>query len=114
MRATVTQARQWANDLVRREVRGPGDTANAMRRLEARTGIPWRVFWGLRYRPPSDLWASVHERLRAAYLAECERQMRKLEHDIEITKAVAGPDNDAVREAAAALDAARRAVRQKR
>ena len=114
MRATVSQARQWADDLVRREVRGPGDTASALRRLGIRTGIPWRTFWTLRYRPPADLWASAHEQLRAAYLAECERQMRKLEHEISITKAVAGPDNDTIRKAAAALDAARRAVRQKR
>lgn len=114
MRGTVAQARQWADDLVRGESRGPGDTENAMRRIGIRTGIPWRVFWALRYRPPPDLWASVHERLRAAYLAECERQMRKLEYDIEITKALAGPDHDTVRAAAAALEAARRAVHKKR
>lgn len=85
----VTDARTWANELIRRESRGPGDMENAMRRLEGRYGIPWRIFWQLRYRAPTDVMVGVYLRLRAAYQAECDRQERLLAHEIEITKAKA-------------------------
>lgn len=83
----ISDARSWANELIRRESRGPGDTENAMHRLEARYGIPWRTFWALRYRPPSDVFVSVYLNLRAAYEAECARQERLLRHERQITEA---------------------------
>ena len=82
----ATDAQQWANELVRRESRGNGDTENAMRRLEARYGVPWRTFWTLRYRPPSDVLVGVYLKLKTAYEAECERQQRLLDHEREITR----------------------------
>lgn len=99
------EAKGWARDLVARESRGPGDTENAMRRIEARYGIPFGVIWSLRYRPPRDIMASVYFRLRAAYEDACERQMRALAHDLEITKALAGPHRNSVVAASAAVDA---------
>lgn len=97
------QARTWADDLVRRETRGPGDMPRAMRRLEQRYGIPWRTFWELRYRPPADVFHGVWERLRQAHLAESERQLRLLKHEIEITKA-AHPDAHSLASAEAYVD----------
>lgn len=91
----IAQARGWANALVQRETRGNGDTENAMRRLESRYGIPWRTFWTLRYRPPTEIFQSTYERLWAAYQAECDRQMRLLKHELEITRLTA-PDHPAV------------------
>jgi hypothetical protein len=78
----VADARQWANELIRRESRGPGDLENAMRRLEARYGIPWRTFWALRYRAPADVFVGVYLQLKAAYESECLRQERLLKHDV--------------------------------
>lgn len=101
--AYVDDARSWAQELVRRESRGPGDQENAMRRLGTRHGIPWRVFWKLKYRPPQDIFISTYNRLHAAYRAECERQLRLLKHDIEITKAKAGAGSAAVVAAEALL-----------
>ena len=83
----VADARAWANELIRRESRGPGDTENAMHRLETRYGIPWRTFWQLRYRPPSDVFVSVYLKLKTAYEAECARQERLLQHERHVTKA---------------------------
>lgn len=85
----ITDAQGWANKLLQRETRVPGDMENAMRRLEARYGVPWRTFWQLRYRPPSDVFVGVYLSLKAAYEAECERQERLLRHEREITKAKA-------------------------
>lgn len=92
----VSDAQGWANELVRRESRGSGDSENAMRRLGARYGIPWRTFWTLRYRPPKDVMHSIYLRLGAAYQAECERQERLLRHEIEITKIKCGAFCNAV------------------
>lgn len=83
----VTNATEWANELVRRESRGPGDYENAMRRLESRYGIPWQTLWRLRHGRLKDVYVSIYVRLQAAYQAECERQMRLLAHEIEIAKA---------------------------
>jgi len=52
--------------------------------------VPLRTFWALRYRPPKTIAADIYLRLCAAYQAECERQMRKLRHELETTKAIAG------------------------
>jgi hypothetical protein len=88
--AIVDDAASMARTLVRREARGPGDTDNAMRRLEARYGVPYGVLWSLRYRKPKDILASAFLTLSNAYEAECERQRRAIEHDLAIAKAKGG------------------------
>ena len=85
----VAAARDTHQKIIAKLMRGPGDMENAMRRLEARYWVPWRTFWQLRYRPPSDVFVGVYLRLKAAYEAECERQERLLRHEREITKAKA-------------------------
>lgn len=104
--AYVDEAATWARDMERRETRGHGDRENAWRRLEARYGIPWRTFWALRYRKPASITIGLYVRLQAAYRAECERQMKRLEHELEITKAKAGAHHPAVVQAQAVVDAA--------
>ncbi len=83
----VSNAREWAKELIRRESRGPGDFDNAMRRLEARYGIPATTFFRLRHGRLKEIYASTYVRLQAAYLAECERQTRILQQQAEIAKA---------------------------
>lgn len=99
--AVIEDARTMARHLVNREAKGPGDTENAMRRIEARYGVSFSTLWGLRYRAPKDMMASAYFRLQAAYQAECERQMRQIEHELEITKAKAGAASALVRAASA-------------
>lgn len=94
----VDQAAEWAKELTRSETRGPGDLPRAWQRLEARYGISEHTFWSLRYRKPQDIAVSIYMRLQAAYQAECERQMRRLEHELEITKAIAGASDPVVGE----------------
>lgn len=97
----VDEAAGWAKALTRTEARGPGDLENAWQRLEARYGVPWRTFWALRYRKPAWITAFNYQRLRMAYQSECERQARLYRHELEITKAKAGPDALVVRTAIA-------------
>ena len=85
------------------KARGPGDTENAMRMIEREYGIDYGFLWSLRYRRDRlrTISISVYEGIRAAYRAECERQMRKLENEIIITEQIAGADSHAVRAAKA-------------
>ena len=103
----VEQAGTWAQALTQSESRGPGDLRNAWRRLEHRYDIPAQTFWSLRYRQPSQIAASIWQRLGQAYEAECDRQMRRLQHEIEITRQIAGASHPAVGAAQAALDDAK-------
>lgn len=103
--AYIEQAERWARSLTSSESRGPGDLENAWHRLEAKYDVPFGLFWSLRYRKPKELVVSAYFRLQAAYQAECDRQMRKLKHDLELTKAVAGPDDATVHAAQALVDA---------
>jgi hypothetical protein len=101
--AYIDAAQKWSKDLTRMKARGPGDTENAMRLIEREYGIDYGFLWSLRYRRERlrTISISVYEGIRAAYRAECERQMRKLEHEIVITKKIAGTSNAAVRAAEA-------------
>jgi hypothetical protein len=103
--AYLDQAAMWSKDLTRMKARGPGDTENAMRQIEREYGIEYGFLWSLRYRRDrlKIISLSVYEGIRAAYRAECERQMRKLENELTRTEKIAGSDSAAVRKAAALI-----------
>lgn len=79
----VSNATAWADQMVRGLSRGRGDDENAMRTLEGKYGIPFNVFWRLRQGRVKDISVRIYVRLQSAYLAECERQMRKIQHGAE-------------------------------
>jgi len=99
--AYLDQAAMWSKDLTRMKARGPGDTENAMRSVAREYSIDYGFLWSLRYRRERlrIISVSVYEAIRAAYRAESERQMRKLENEIARTEEITGPDNRAVRAA---------------
>jgi len=104
--ADIARAQFFADDLLRWETRGPGDTANAMKRVAHHAALPFSKLWALRYRPPKAIASHVLAALEAAHAREVERQLRKLAHDVEITARIAGPADPAVAAAQAALRAA--------
>ena len=87
MHDAVAIAQSMANQMIVREARGPGDIDNAMRRLEAKYGIPHSFLWSLRYRPPQDILMGAWSRLVCAYQAECDRQKRLLDAELATAKA---------------------------
>ena len=101
--AYLDNAERWSKDLTRMRAHGAGDVDNAMRSIEREYGVDYWTLWKLRYRRSAikDIGVSIYMRLQAAYQAECEKQMRKLQHEIEVTEAIAGADSDAVRAAKA-------------
>ncbi len=103
MANTGEQAKSWANKLILGESRGPGDMENAMRRLEARYGIPRSVLFALRYRPTKDPKASIYLRLQNAWTHFKMQQLRALQHEIAIAASIAGPDHDSIRAVASVV-----------
>ena len=102
----IDEAADLSRELTRMKARGPGDLEPAMRRIEREYGIDFWQLWQLRYRRSrirSLAW-DVVERIKAAHHCECERQLRKLKHELAITEATAGPDDPAVASAAAVVD----------
>lgn len=99
--AYLDQAAVWSKDLTRMRARGPGDLENAMRAIERDYGLDYWFLYQLRYKRDrlKFLSVSVYERLKAAYQAECERQVRKLQDEIATTEKIAGADHRAVRAA---------------
>ena len=107
--AVVNEAATWAETLLQRSYRGPGDTIEAATyRAEQKYGVPAQTFWALRYRKPKDILASVYRTLQAAYEAECGRQEARLRHEIEMARALQGGAalEAAISEAEAALGGA--------
>ena len=87
----VDEAANWANELVKRQHRGPGDTVEAaMHRASNKYRIEHQTLWRLRYRRPKDMMLKAYLKLKAAYEAEVERQEAKLAHELAITKTLRG------------------------
>ena len=106
--SVVDEAATWADLLVRREHRGPGDTIDAARARAARKHrLPEQVLWSLRYRKPKRIWADLYKRLELAVQAEIKSQEARLAHEIAVTKAITTtPAGLALIDEAAALLAA--------
>ena len=86
--SVVDEAATWADMLVRREHRGPGDTLDAARQRAARKHkLPEQVLWALRYRKPKRIWADLYKRLEMAVAAEIQSQEARLAHELAIHKA---------------------------
>jgi len=104
--SSVDMASDYANRMVLREARGPGDTEDAMRRIEARTGIGFSTLWSLRYRKPKTIDVDIFQRIRAAYLSVCERQLATLKHELAVETARGDADaySDLVAEAEALVE----------
>lgn len=85
--SATAEAKRIVNELLRLESRGNGDLEASMRRLANRYGLDWRVFWTLRYRNPKDIFVSVFRKLQEAHRVECERQIKRLRHEIEVARA---------------------------
>lgn len=86
---SVERAAGWADTLVRREHRGPGDTTEAARLRAARKHrLPERLLWALRYRKPKRIWADLYLSLEAAVEAEVKSQEARLAHEITLSRAL--------------------------
>jgi len=91
--SSVDLAAEYCDRMVKREATGPGDVEDAMRRLEAKTGINYWTIWGFRYRRPKTVAVHVFQQVRNAYLHFCERELRNLEHELTVEAAKGDADD---------------------
>ncbi len=103
--STAEVATGYVRRMVEKEVRGWGDQDNALSRLEQRYGLPFWTLQNIRSGRAKTVEAGIFARIRAAYLDLCERQVRALQHEISIEKALSDDDTleDLEREAAQLL-----------
>ena len=90
--STAEVATGYVRRMVEREVRGWGDQENALTRIEQRYGIPFWSLQNLRTGRAKTVEAGLFGRIRAAYLDICEKQVRALQHEISIEKALHDDD----------------------
>lgn len=83
-------AATYIRSMVAREMRGPGDTGEAMHRIEAMYGIPFHTQEHLRKGKAKTCEITLFQRIRGSYLDHCERQIKKLEHELIIIERAAG------------------------
>ncbi len=105
--AYVEDAQRWADFLIKREFKGPGDTLDAaMARCERKYRVSRSVLWSLRYRRPKDMLVSVYMALQNAYQVELAKLDRKLKDEIRKAELLGtdASNSKAYRAAAAALD----------
>lgn len=87
--SVVDEAASWADLLVRREHRGPGDTIDAARARAARKHkLPEQVLWALRYRKPKRIWADLYKRLEQAVAAETQSMEARIVENIRLLEAL--------------------------
>lgn len=110
---SVEAATDYVRTMVQRESHGPGDLDNAMRRLEAKYGLPFWTLWHLRKGKAKTVEASLLARIRGAYLDMCQRQAANLLHEIEKEAAVGNDTStdlaDRLRAIAQEIEARKRA-----
>lgn len=94
--SVVDEAASWAELLLRREHRGPGDTIDAARaRVARKHKLPEQALWSLRYRKPKDIAGSIYRSLYRAYLAETQTMEAKIAENLKLIEALpAGPARD--------------------
>jgi len=91
----------YVRRMVEKETRGWGDQNSALHRIGDRYRLPFWTLNNLKTGRAKTVEAGLFDRIRAAYLDLCERQVRQLQHEIEIEKAKAedAPFEDLAREA---------------
>lgn len=106
----VDQAHEWSDEMVRRDLRGPGDVDNAMRRVARRIGVAYSLLWNLRYRKPKDIPTRQYLKLWCAWETLKDNQMRALKDDYARTIAESGYGHNSLASAASVLGARRSAI----
>ncbi len=112
VRMSAAVASNYVRRMVELETKGSGDTEGAMRRLEARFGLPYWSLWHLRGRRAKTVDADLFSRIRGAYLQYCEQQISTLQHELAVEKAV-DPDDDLERLEAEAQELAAKIAERK-
>ncbi|MGN7962163.1 hypothetical protein [Brucella sp. 22210] len=88
--SSCEMAGEYVRGMLEKEAKGWGDNASALQRLSRRYGLSYWTLNNLRIGRSKTVDASIYQRIRSAYLDICERQIARLQHELELEKAVNG------------------------
>lgn len=88
--SSPAEAQSYVKRMVERESLGWGDMNSALERLERKYGIPFWTMNNIRTGRAKTIEAGVLARIRAAYMDMCERQISRLQHELEIERELDG------------------------
>ena len=92
MSASVMAAQGHLSRLLEMEARGWGDNAQALIRIARDARISRWTLERIRTGSVKSVRDDVKARLRTAYIEACERQLSRLQHDLDIEKAMQPDD----------------------
>lgn len=103
----LIETQKRIDKMVEYETRGFGDTLEALRRICDDYRLPYWPIRRLRERKSKTVNGGIIRRVRGAYLAYCEAQITKLQHEIAIERAKGTADDalESIAAEAAALEA---------
>src|SRR5690606_12451399 len=85
--SSCEMAGEYVRGMLKKETEGWGDNANALKRLSRRYGLSYWTMNNLRIGRAKSVDATIYQRIRSAYLDICERQIARLQHELELEKA---------------------------
>lgn len=91
--SAVENAAHYVRQMVEIEGKGWGDSHNALHRIGHRYSLLPNTLEHLRTGRAKTLSADLYLRIRGAYLDLCERQISRLQHQLEMERVV-GTDDD--------------------
>ncbi|WP_104662830.1 hypothetical protein [Ensifer adhaerens] len=92
---SAVQAQGYVKRMLELEGTTWGNLTNALEGIERRYGIPYWTLNNLRTGRAKTVEAGLFKRLQRAYYDHCERQISRLQHELEIEKARDANDLDA-------------------
>jgi hypothetical protein len=92
--SSAVQAQSYIRRMVEKETKGWGDTLPALERLERRYGISFWTMNNIRIGRAKTVEGGILRRIKLAYLDMCERQLKNLQHELEMEGGHNGDDFD--------------------
>ena len=93
--STAVEAQGYVKRMLEIEGSTWGNLSQALKMIERHYGIPYWTLNNLRTGRAKTVEAGLFQRLRGAYFHHCERQIARLQYELEIEKERAGNDLDA-------------------
>jgi predicted RNA-binding protein YlxR (DUF448 family) len=89
--SSADQATFYVREMTRRESRGNGDTQNALRRICKNYRLSFWAAEHIRRGKAKTVNGDLSRKIRGAYVKFCEQEIKKLQSEVAIEKAI---DND--------------------